>query len=265
MPALVWDKIGERTFEKGVSKGVIYFEDGRAVVWNGLTAVSEATNKEVTPVYYDGIKVNDIVSVGDFSGSISALTYPDEMLEIEGYARPGSGIYFGEQPGTAFNLSYQTLIGNDVVGCDCGYKIHILYNVTAVPSDRNYETVSNNSDLNPFEWTITTVPEEVPGFRPTSRIIIDSRYVQPELLEQIELMLYGFNTANPSFPSFEDLMGLLTNNYIIDITDLKDGRWTATTNFEGYISRPGPGEFQIDEVDAVYIDPDTYEISDTIA
>ena len=266
MPALVWDAIGDRTFETGVSKGVIYLDDGRSVVWNGLSAITETPGISVSPVHYDGAKVSDVFSPGDFSGTIAAYTYPNEMLEIEGYARLGAGVYIGEQSGRRCNLTYQTKIGNDVAGVDLGYKIHILYNVTLVPSEKSYETISNTVAVDPFEWSFTTIPEEVSGYRPTSRIVIDSRAVPPDILEQIELWLYGKNAADPRFPSFDELMGLLVNNYVVDITDLKDGRWTATTKYDGYISvDETTGEFQIDNVEATYIDPETYNVSDTLS
>lgn len=265
MPALVWDAIGSRTFESGISKGVIYFEDGRSVVWNGLTAVTESSDRSSTVVHYDGVKIGEISSVGDFSGTISAVTYPDELLEVEGFARVGAGVYFGDQNGKKFNLSYQTKIGDDISGFEAGYKIHILYNVTAIPSDKTFATLSNSVDIEAFEWSITSVPEEVDGFRPTSRIVLDSRDILPSVLEQIELWLYGKDTANPAFPTFSDLMTYLVDNFVINITDLKDGRWMADSNYAGYINVAEDGTFQINNAEATYIDPETYTVSDTIS
>lgn len=265
MAELVWDAVGERTFESGISKGVIYFEDGRSVVWNGLSSVNQSTDRSTSPVHYDGVKVSEIVDPGDFSGTISAYTYPEEVLELEGLSRLGSGVYLGEQQGKRFNLSYQTNVGDDVSGADSGYKIHILYNVTATPSDKVYSSNSNAVSIEPFEWSFTTVPEEVAGFRPSSRVVIDSRSVLPDILAQIELWLYGKNTAGPNFPTFDELMGLLVNNYVIDITDLKDGRWTAESTRAGYINVDGDGSFEINNVDAEYIDPETYNVSDTLS
>ncbi len=80
MPRLVWDKIGDRFYETGLDKGVLYLSDGSAVPWNGLTSVVENTGKESTPVYYDGTKVNDIIVLGDFSASMRAFTYPEEFV-----------------------------------------------------------------------------------------------------------------------------------------------------------------------------------------
>ena len=45
MPVLKWDQVGDRVFERGVERGVLYLPDNSAVPWNGLTAVSEQTDK----------------------------------------------------------------------------------------------------------------------------------------------------------------------------------------------------------------------------
>ena len=47
MARLVWDKTGERFYETGVDRGVLYpIQEGgvysKGVAWNGLTAVTES-------------------------------------------------------------------------------------------------------------------------------------------------------------------------------------------------------------------------------
>lgn len=263
MPALVWDALGERFYEYGVSKGVIYMQDGRNIVWNGLTSVTQAPERSVTPVYYDGMKINDLVSPAEFSGTISAITYPDEVLELEGVARLSAGIYLGEQDPQQFNFTYQTKLGNDTVGPDLGYRIHVLYNVTMIAGDRDFQSMSNQIDLDPFTWDITTVPQEVAGFMPSSRIMIDSKAVPEDLLSDIEFLLYGRDTADPNPPSFDELVEIVRNFLVVDILDRKDGTWSATTNVPGYIIDVSPTEFEIRNVNAEYISADIYEVSDT--
>ena len=58
---LKWDQTGERFYETGVSKGVLYPQVGgkyeKGVAWNGLTAVTESpSGAESTPLYADNIK-----------------------------------------------------------------------------------------------------------------------------------------------------------------------------------------------------------------
>jgi len=80
MTAIAWDGVGQRYFETGLDRGVLYLEDGSGVPWNGLTAVDEkVTGAQASPVYWDGVKIDDVISVGDFSATLKAITYPEEL------------------------------------------------------------------------------------------------------------------------------------------------------------------------------------------
>jgi len=56
MTALEWDKTGERFFETGIDRGVLFTLAGDAFSWNGLTNVSEETGREVKAYWMDGVK-----------------------------------------------------------------------------------------------------------------------------------------------------------------------------------------------------------------
>lgn len=264
MATLVWDEVGSRVYEAGVDRGVLYLSDGSGVPWNGLTAVTEANTNESSSVYYDGMKINDLVVVGDFSGTISAITYPDEFLDFEGLALARPGVLYTNQKPKVFNLCYRTKVGNDVDGLDAGYKIHILYNVIAIPSDKSYATLDNDSNPSEFEWNITATPEEITGFRPTAHFIFDSRSLDPILLEDIERMLYGTETEDAELMTLSELVAFIDGWYIIEIVDNEDGTWTANSYHDEYITVDIDGSFEITHSNAVYSDSDTYDISDTL-
>jgi hypothetical protein len=263
-PRIVWDKVGDRKFESGLDRGVLYLSDGSAVAWNGLTSVIEAFDRETSPVYYDGMKINDLIVLGDFSASMKAVTYPDEFLEFEGLGEARNGVFLADQPSKSFGLCYRTQIGNDLEGPVTGYKIHILYNVTAIPHEKTYASFGEDPSLVEFEWDITAVPEEIPGFRPTAHIIINSTDLDPWLLEEVEEFLYGSSFAEASLIPMADLMTYIKNWYRVKIIDNGDGTWTATTVRNGFISFLAADVFQIANVNAVYLDENTFEISDTI-
>ena len=91
MSKLVWDNTGERLYETGVSKGVLYIPTGgvynKGVAWNGLTAVTESpSGAEATPLYADDIKYLNLMSNEEFGCTIEAYTYPDELAECDGSA-----------------------------------------------------------------------------------------------------------------------------------------------------------------------------------
>lgn len=263
MPALQWDTVGDRVFESGVNKGVLYLADGTAVPWNGLTSVTENFNHSTTQVYFDGSKVNDAVTVGSLSASMSAITYPEKFVQFEGFDQIGAGTFLvGKKPKT-FNLSYQTNIGNDVDGADLGYKIHILYNLTATPSARSYQSNTQDPSWLEFQWELTSVPEQFPGHQPSSAIIIDSRKADPTLFAELESKLYGGVGLQAKLPSYQELMEFITSYYNIQIIDNKDGTWTAITDADIYITIVEPGEFRLDFVNAIYLNENVYRVSNT--
>jgi hypothetical protein len=205
MTALIWDAIGEHFYETGISKGVFYDYDGHGVAWNGLTSVEENTAHQVQPVYWDGQKFNDVLTIGDFSATLKAFTYPDEFLPYEGVFQDQEGFYITGQEPNRFGLSFQSKIGNDVEGIDLGYKIHVLYNLTANPTQKSYNTMSLEIEPNEFAWEITAIPEFIENFRPTAHVIFDSRKIDSSLLAGIEELLYGSNYEDPQLPSLKSL------------------------------------------------------------
>lgn len=210
MTVLTWDQPGQKVYESGVSQGVLYLADRSGVPWNGLTSVEERfTGGSATPLYFEGQKYNEIMSVSDFSASLKAYTYPDEFMEFEGLQQPEPGFYVTAQDPKRFGLSYKTLIGNDL-SASAGYKLHILCNLSAVPSNKAYKSNSTDVSLIEFEWTISSIPARISGFRPTSHLILDSTKIDAELLQSIEDILHGTISSNAFLPDFTDLVNLAT-------------------------------------------------------
>jgi hypothetical protein len=263
MPTIVWDKVGGRTFEGGLDRGVLYLPDGSGVPWNGLTSVNEHINAAVEMVYYDGQKISELVSLGEFSASMKALTYPDEMIELEGAVELKNGLFANDQQPKRFSLCYRTRVANDV-NREAGYKIHLIYNVLAIPSDKSYSSIGTDLSAVEFEWTITAIPEDVPGLRPTAYITIDSTKTDPWLLEEIERMLYGDTYSYASLVPMDELISHITEWYRIKIIDNGDGTWTAVEKKAGSIDIELDQYFEIINVNARYLDEVTFLISDTM-
>lgn len=261
MTAIVWHEAGTRFYETGVDRGVLYLPEGGGVPWNGLISVNEnVVGKQSSPFYFDGIKYADVIGFGEFSGSIKAYTYPDEFLELEGIQSVGNGLFITNQQPKRFGLTYRTKIGNEIEFEDLGYKIHILYNLTAIPNQKNYQTQSINPDAIEFEWAITAIPEDVPGFSPTAHLIIDSRHMNSILLSDIENTLYGTLGTDPELPSLSSLTSFIGDWVIIRITDNGNGTWTATGP-DDLITMLDATTFQIIQANAEYLNADTYMIS----
>jgi len=224
MTKLIWDKIEGRIYETGVDHGVLYIPSapGRydnGVAWNGLISVTEEFGDDKSkPNYFDGVKYLDSYVNGDFSAILVAFTYPDEFLEFEGMGHLGNGFLVDDQTPKVFGLSYRTLIGSELEGTDKGYKIHLLYNLTAVPSSLSYETRGDSIEAIDFSWKIDSVPENVSNYRPTAHAILDSRYLQSDLLEIIENILYGLGGIR-----FGILDGLYPSSVAEDKVDASGG------------------------------------------
>ena len=204
MPKIKWDQTGERYYETGVSKGVLYpyanNTYAKGVAWNGLINVSESPEgAEATPLYADNIKYLNLMSAEEFKATIEAYTYPDEFAACNGEASLEEGVSIGQQKRSQFGLSYQTKIGNDV-DSELGYKIHLIYGALAAPSEKAYATVNDSPEAITFSWGITTTPVEVPGFKPTASLVIDSTKVDPTKLAEFEKKLYGDETTEATLP-----------------------------------------------------------------
>ena len=260
MTKLVWDQVGERIYEGGVSQGVLYGSDGKGIPCNGLVSVEEINNDDLEPLYFDGLKYADVVTIGDFQGKIKAITYPDEFLAYEGVDDWEPGFFLTDQPKLRFGLSYRTEISNDQTP-QLGYKIHLLYNLIAVPSNKVYNTLSLNSEPTDFEWDISAIPAQVDRFRPTAHIVIDSRKIDPFLLLDIENFIYGTTEDDAFLPDLDALVRFVQKWGRFIVTDNGNGTWTATSPLPGVITMLDETTFQIDHENAVVIDPDTYELS----
>ena len=196
---LVWDAEGQRTYETGVDRGVLYvksssgYENG--VVWNGLSSVSEnPSGAEATAIYADNIKYLNLISTEEFGATVEAYTYPDEFAVCDGSAAPATGVYVGQQPRKKFGFCYRTRFGNDIDGTEHGYKLHIIYNATAAPSEKSYETINDSPEAITFSWEVTTTPvvfTSHPTLKPTASIVIDSTKVDATKLAALEARLYG--------------------------------------------------------------------------
>ncbi len=209
MTAIEWDKVGERRFETGIDHGVLYLLDGTAVPWNGLTQIVEDRSREVKSYYLDGIKYLDHYVLGNFSGKLQALTYPDELDAVMGNAEFAPGVITHDQPTSLFHLSYRTRVGNDLDGTDYAYKLHILYNLQAQASDVTFSSLGDQVSPQQFEWTLSGTPATMWGIRPTSHISIDSRRVDSSLLVTLEDLLYGTDEADPELLDIVTLLGMV--------------------------------------------------------
>ena len=202
MAVLTWDQSGEKLYETGVQKGVLYPMDGavygKGVAWNGLTAVNETpSGAESTKLYADDIKYLDIRSAEEFGATIEAYSSPEEFDACDGTAELAAGVNIGQQNRKGFGFCYRSTIGNDTEYNNYGYKLHIIYGLTASPSERSYSTVNDSPEAATLSWEVSSTPVNVAGFKPTSIVTINSKKINPAALKEIEDTLYGTESVEP--------------------------------------------------------------------
>lgn len=208
MAKLQWDKVEDRIFEAGIDQGVLYPLDGPGVAWNGLVSISEKTSREVKSYYLDGMKFLDHYVSGAYSAQLQAFTYPDKLDEILGIVDFVPGVRVHDQRTGMFHLSYRTLIGDPLDGLDLGYKLHLVYNLTANPNDNAFNSLAGQMAANTFSWDISGIQTSMWGIRPANHLSFDSRHMDSALLADLEVQLYGTEETDPTMP---DLVQLLTD------------------------------------------------------
>jgi len=219
---LQWDKAGDRRYHTGVDRGVLYPPSGPAVPWNGLTSITETTSRDVKSYYVDGVKYLDHHVPGSYAAKLSAFTYPDELETLLGTTEYAPGVFLHDQRAKLFHLSYRTLIGNDIDGTDHGYKIHVIYNVLAIPNDKAMDSLADTVSVEPFEFDLTGTPNVLFGIRPTAHISLDSRKISPTQLTVVEGLLYGTPYVDadnpgtdPSLPLLDELLSIIDSLVVV--------------------------------------------------
>ena len=163
--------------------------NGEAEVAAGMTV-----GQQDRALYADDKKYLNLLSAEEFAASIEAYTYPDEFAECDGSASLAEGFTIGQQARSKFALAYKTTIGNDEAGNSLGYKLHIIYNCLAAPSEKSYNTINDSPEAITFSWEISTTPVTFTAEGKeysTACITIDSRKVNKEKLAALETKLFG--------------------------------------------------------------------------
>ena len=215
VPRLVWDNIGEKIWEAGVSKGVFFpminGTTGAGIAWNGLSSVSESSNGgDANKIYADNIIYATIRSAAEFTGTIEAYTYPDAFSDCVGSMMKNNGaLVIHQQKPKPFCMAYRTEVGNDTEGEAYGYKIHLLYGLTASVAQKERRTFEDSINVDPFSWDVDSDPWQIEGhdeIKPVSHLEIDkvscsASTTLTENLATLESALYGTENTTSRMPT----------------------------------------------------------------
>lgn len=214
MAQLIWNDVGDRYFEAGVDRGVLYIDAQPGVAWNGLVAVRQkVSGGSAVPTYIDGIKVANYAAPEEASFTLSAFYSPREFDLCDGIVELAPGYRIHNQTRKEFGLSYRTGVGNDIEGSDFGYKIHLIYNALASPSDVGYQTMSESLSVQPLTWELSTRPLILNGSPISAHFEFDSTRMSRSNLNIFEKMIYGDDLSEPRMPPMEEVLELHKHAY----------------------------------------------------
>jgi hypothetical protein len=239
---ITWDG-DTRPYSEGVSQGVLYPENSPGVAWNGLISVNEKGDDSSSPLYIDGQTYRNRNVPSNHSGTIIAYMYPDEFDIYNGVSLSRTS-----QGRPSFGLCYRT-----------NEELHLVYNAIAAPSNDKYSSIGAEISPVSFSWDFTTVPVKIPGGKPSSHLVILLDHILPGVLTDLETLLYGDDTTEPSLPDPQILIDMFESHTTLMITDNGDGTWTATGP-DTVITMIDSDTFDINWPSANFIDADTYTI-----
>lgn len=215
MAKLVFDELGKRFYETGVSNAVLFpqADDGtypKGVAWNGITAANESpSGAESNDQYADNMVYLSLTGAEKFEGTIEAFSSPAEFDECDGMKELSKGLTVHQQTRKPFGFAYKSILGNDIKGNDYGYKLHIWYGCKAAPSERSHSTVNDSPEPQNPSWSISSTPVAVPGAKPSSVLTFNSTTTPADKLKKIEDILYGTDEADARLPLPSELIELL--------------------------------------------------------
>lgn len=228
MSRLIWDEPGERFYETGIDRGVLYLPEMPGVPWSGLVSMEEdPQGGEHEASYIDGYKYHNATTKEEFGGTLTAVNHPEEFYACDGVASLGMGLFAGQQRRISFGLSFRTLIKSDLDLTGEEYKIHIVYNAVAEAASRKHVTIDDTMSVENYSWVIRTKPIRLVGYAPIAHLIIDTRgikdytdeklqqtFTKAEIIANVESHLYGDDAYNAMLPDPVQMQTILEGHML---------------------------------------------------
>ena len=259
---ITWDDPTRRYYQHGLDHGVLYIGAAAPIPWNGLISFDEGGEGSTEMLYRDGVVYLADAEPGDHVGQINSIMYPDAFGACIGIPKVTDGLYVDNQKPQPFHMSYRTLIGSGTAGDLFGYQLHLVYNCMATVSPRKRNTIGKDTAPVDFTFNVVCTPVKMPGYRPTAHVIIDTRNLSPDIVAEIEGILYGVGVTPGRMPEPLELFDLMNFGDAIVVTDHGDGTFTVEGSEENVFG-VDPHYFQVNNINSTMPDVDgEYVISD---
>jgi hypothetical protein len=261
---VVWDATGQRFYETGVDRAVLYVADNPGVAWNGVVSIDEKpSGGGPNPYYIDGIKYLNRPSREEFEFTIEAFYSPEEFDVCDGVGAYLVGVFVSQQRRQPFALAYRTAIGNDVEGQAYGYKLHLIYNALVAPADNKHATETDSLTVTSLSWDATTTPIQVPGFMRSAHIVVNSTLVPAFALASLEDIIYGTDDTDPRMPTPAEIAELFTDSSPFTVTDSGDHETFTITGSELAVHEGPTDTFTLSSEGVTIISGGTVELTST--
>lgn len=222
MVQIVHDKLDERYFDQGVDHGIMFDGVGGAyingVAWNGLVNVTQSpSGAEPNKQYADNIVYVNLLSVEEFSATIEAYMAPPEFDKYNGVARMSGGLKIGQQNRGTFAFFWRTIRGT-AENPEAGFVYHFAYGCQASPSEKSNGTQTDSPEPVSYNWSLSTTPVAVPGFKPTAYAEFDSLdpSLDPDNIAAVLAVVYGDAVNAPRLPLPAELDAMLNDGVLTD-------------------------------------------------
>lgn len=265
MTRVQWGAAGERLFEGGIDRGMLYVDGEIGVPWNGLVSVNETVSGGEAKVFYqDNVPYLGLISPEAYTATIGAFYTPPEFDACDGVQSLTNGFLVKQQRRKQFGFAYRTRVGNDIDGTKHGYKIHLVYNALATPSEHAYETQSNEVSLSPLTWEIFAKPVVIPGSRPSAHFVIDTTRLYSWVVPVLENILYGDDDDDPRLPDPTEILDVIATNAHFEISLYPGGVFNISAPDSAVLKNEN-GEWELAWDAAEYVSSDEFTIDAPIA
>ena len=239
MARLNWD---QRPYAFGIDQGVVSIHNGPTLPWNGLVSVKYDDKATLINRYFEGLPLPLRIRPTDTSGSITAYSIPNELIETR-----NQGLVTKRKRPT-FDFCYREMT-ND------GYRLHIFYNVKIAPG----ESVFLKDEPTGFDLSFMTRPVSIEKFEPSAHFILDTNAMDPYVRLEVESRIFGDINFDHKIPSMETIISFIPVTDFIVVTDLGDGLFTIEAP-DHILSMVDADTFTIDHPAVRLLENDLYSV-----
>ena len=121
---------------------------------------------------------------------------------------------------------------------DYSEELHLVYNATASPSDKNNETVNESPDVSPLSWECSTTSVNIPGFKAASHITFYKHLMDQADWEALLDLVWGCTTNDATLPTPAQVISMFGGGYTYTALATEPDDW-ETKYYEKYYTKYG--------------------------